>query len=135
MKAVKTILEHKNLQKINFSKIDKNSKDFKEIFHLSKKLKECYPNNNVTDTLLTKILLGTLGCVPAYDRFFKNGLKNKGSKPYSSFSKNSFEKVIKFYIDNKDDFDEVQKEIDYPIMKLIDMYFFKIGVESSSKDS
>jgi hypothetical protein len=134
-KTVKTILEYKDLQKINFSKIDKNSKDFKEIFDLSKKLKECYPNNNVTDTLLTKILLGTLGCVPAYDRFFKAGLKDKESKPYSNFSENSFESVIKFYQNNQVEFDEVQKEINYPIMKLIDMYFFKIGVASSDKNS
>src|SRR5688572_2822634 len=28
-----------------------------------------------TDTLLSKIMLGTLGCVPAYDRYFIDGLK------------------------------------------------------------
>ena len=26
--------------------------------------------NNATETLITKILLGTLGCVPAYDRYY-----------------------------------------------------------------
>ena len=27
-----------------------------------------------TDTLVTKVLLGTLGCIPAYDTFFINGV-------------------------------------------------------------
>ncbi|WP_167357013.1 hypothetical protein [Paenibacillus pectinilyticus] len=30
---------------------------------------------NVTETLVTKVILGTIGCVPANDRFFQNGLK------------------------------------------------------------
>lgn len=31
--------------------------------------------NNATDTLATKILLGTLGCVPAYDRYYVQAVK------------------------------------------------------------
>ena len=34
--------------------------------------------NNLSETLITKILMGTLGCVPAYDRYFVKG--NKISK-------------------------------------------------------
>jgi len=30
---------------------------------------------NVTDTLATKIMLGTMGCIPAYDRYFIAGLR------------------------------------------------------------
>ncbi len=30
---------------------------------------------HVTDTLATKILLGTVGCIPAYDRYFICGLR------------------------------------------------------------
>jgi len=29
-----------------------------------------------TDTLMTKIIMGTMGCVPAYDENFRKGLKN-----------------------------------------------------------
>ena len=29
---------------------------------------------SASDTLVTKILLGTIGCTPAYDRYFKSGL-------------------------------------------------------------
>lgn len=28
--------------------------------------------------LIAKILMGTLGCVPAYDRFFQDGLRHTG---------------------------------------------------------
>jgi hypothetical protein len=134
-KAVSKLLEYKDLQKINFLEINNNSNEFKRIFELSKELRSCYQKNNITDTLLTKILLGTLGCVPAYDRFFKAGLKAKGIEPYSRFSEKSFQEVLKFYQNNKDNFDAVKKTIDYPAMKLLDMYFFKIGVDSETKSS
>ena len=44
------------------------------IMKLSESITEAYVASGVgipTDTLLTKILLGTVGCVPAYDRYFK----------------------------------------------------------------
>ena len=48
-----------------------------------------YPSAvTVTDTLVTKILMGTLGCTPAYDRFLKAGLEEKGFS--SSFSRKNF---------------------------------------------
>ena len=36
--------------------------------------------NAASDTLITKILLGTLGCVPAYDRYYKESVKKYQSK-------------------------------------------------------
>lgn len=33
--------------------------------------------NNLSDTLITKILMGTLGCVPAYDRYFVSGIRSQ----------------------------------------------------------
>ena len=30
----------------------------------------------LSDTLITKVLMGALGCVPAYDRFFVEGVKD-----------------------------------------------------------
>ena len=34
-------------------------------------------HNELSDTLITKILMGTLGCVPAYDRYFIAGIKKE----------------------------------------------------------
>ena len=40
------------------------------------------PFGPATDTLATKVILGTLGCLPACDRFFIDGFKQSGH-PYS----------------------------------------------------
>jgi hypothetical protein len=85
-----------------------------------------------TDTLVTKILLGTLGCAPAYDQYFVKGMRENGIS-YSNLSKSNFEKVIQFYLKNQDEIDQAGDEISrysgvvYPPMKLIDMYFWTVG--------
>jgi hypothetical protein len=44
---------------------------------------------SASNTLVTKIMLGTIGCVPAYDRFFIDGLKQCDILPKSAPSKKS----------------------------------------------
>jgi hypothetical protein len=86
---------------------------------------------------VTKILLGTLGCIPAYDRFFIEGLRATGLS-HSKLSKTNFLSVVGFYKDYRDDFESIQQSINrtsgtyYPTMKLIDMYFWQIGFEKNS---
>lgn len=85
--------------------------------------------NNTTDTLVTKILLGTLGCVPAYDRNYVQSVK-KYQVSGGIFNKNSVYSVAKFYCDNLDDFEKLRHElskcgIEYPPMKLMDMCFWQ----------
>lgn len=46
----------------------------------------------MTDTLLTKILLGTFGCAPAYDTYFRMALRKYGFQ--DSFNKEEFKKLI-----------------------------------------
>ena len=41
-------------------------------------VKETEVKNGISATLITKILMGTLGCVPAYDRYFIDGIKDQG---------------------------------------------------------
>lgn len=85
-----------------------------------------------TDTLLSKILLGTLGCVPAYDRYFVTGLKESGMK-YSKFDENSLNEIFDFIEMNKSIINDMQStlrnktESHYPVMKIIDMYFWQTG--------
>ena len=87
----------------------------------------------VTNTLITKVILGTVCCTPAYDRYFKEGLRIQGIHPHSDFSGNSLMSVIEFYQANRPEFESVKRDIQilshisYPSMKLIDMYFWKIG--------
>ena len=93
---------------------------------------------NATDTLVTKILLGTLGCVPAYDQYFVQGMRAKGIG-YSKLSKENLDKVIQFYLDNQDEIDQAgeiilkSSGIKYPPMKLVDMHFWMLGNPNQRK--
>ncbi len=103
-------------------------------------------NQAISDILVTKILLGTLGCVPAYDEMLKGALKfgkeECGEKELvQRFGKNSFEALVDFYSKNKK---KIRKKmetltlkdlpsIEYPQMKLLDMGLWKLGLEKSKK--
>jgi len=86
---------------------------------------------NVSDTLATKILLGTLGCTPAYDRFFIAGLKKCGLK-FSYLNKTNFSEMVSFCLRHRDAFQDAKAVVssygvEYPTMKIIDMYFWRLG--------
>lgn len=87
-----------------------------------------------TDTLLSKIMLGTLACVPAYDRYFVDGLKEMKIE-HTGFNEASLNELFKVIDKNKKEIDKAQKLIKsktgnhYPIMKIIDMYFWQIGYD------
>lgn len=102
------------------------------------RIKVCYANekpvcddipNNATDTLVTKILLGTLGCVPAYDRYYVQSVK-KHHISSGRYNRNSVYCIAKFYCDNFYEFEKLRKElskcgVNYPPMKLMDMCFWQ----------
>jgi len=90
--------------------------------------------NAISDTLITKILMGTLGCVPAYDRYFIDGIRKQGVST-GTFNFRSLEQLVEFYSSNKQIFENERKkmkieELDYPQMKIIDMIFWQIGYDS-----
>ena len=96
-----------------------------------------------SDTLVTKILLGTLGCVPAFDRFLKKGIRwlkekyqdndineinatieNRGEPgstfvALSNFAKDNNE-TLKLNNDGA---------AEYPVMKCVDMFLWQVGYE------
>lgn len=96
-------------------------------------------NKNVTDTLITKILLGTMACTPAFDKNFKNTFKKIVGKTNSKLK--GMEKIVKdmcrindFMKKNESQFSCFKKKHPkYPIMKKIDMYFWQIGAEEEEK--
>lgn len=151
--VVDKLLANKHLQNIDFLKT--NEAEIDEIFYLIDWIKEWYKTNiksvngedrdvNVTDTLATKILLGALGCIPAYDRYFIDGIRTRDLS-FSKLTKNNFMPVVNYYKENNNQFNNAQEKIretsgiSYPPMKLIDMYFWEIGFEAdkgaSYKDS
>ncbi|MDI2587254.1 hypothetical protein OR571_09095 [Psychrobacillus sp. NEAU-3TGS] len=92
----------------------------------------------VSDTLTSKILLGVFGVVPAYDRFFKEAAGFHGIN--KQFNENSFGQLQSFYNRFKEEFDSFIEEtakdsIRYTPMKVLDMYFWKIGdILTNGKD-
>lgn len=91
-----------------------------------------------TDTLITKIMLGALGCVPAYDRYFKTGFKESGLSG-GKLGKKSLTNLFGFIENNIELITKAQQELleqgtYYPVMKIVDMYFFNLGMEVESNE-
>lgn len=59
-----------------------------------------------TDTLLSKIMLGTLACVPAYDRYFIDGLKEM-KMDHTDFNEASLNELFKFIDNNKKEIEKI----------------------------
>lgn len=107
---------------------------------ISCRIKACYAEeqpsfdktvNNATDTLVTKILLGTLGCVPAYDRYYIQSVKaNRVSS--GMYNSESVRRVAEFYCQNLEEFEKLRHDLSkcgtiFPPMKLMDMCFWQDG--------
>ena len=123
--------------KINeYKKIENQEK----LINLVNSIRDVYNNvrgaknkNEVSDTLVTKILLGTMGCVPAYDRYFVSGVRNE-KVTSGCFNIKSILGLVDFYNKYYNEFEEVRKQIKvsgikYPQMKMIDSCFWQIGYD------
>jgi hypothetical protein len=101
-------------------------------------------DNNRAIVLITKIMLGVFGIVPAFDEYFCKCFKkvNPQLSKFTSFNKNSLEVVQNFYEENqteinnlsnqiftKDFIDSTQNRFNYTKAKIIDMYGFVIGTK------
>ncbi|MCR8708100.1 hypothetical protein [Campylobacter sp. RM5063] len=94
--------------------------------------------NKISNTLITKILLGIFGCTPAYDRFFVNGLKKyniNNNKISIQYCKDSYMGIMDLIDRCKSSFEfpkiklKFNENIYYPDMKIMDMYFWVLGKE------
>ncbi len=112
------------------------------VMSLVARLKLIYEELGVspTNTLVTKVILGTLGCVPAYDQFFIDGVTHWNRVMLSEYSpkfpahycRDSYEGLVQFCRTNHKALRRAQQYINgrglvYPSMKLVDMYFWNLG--------
>lgn len=97
---------------------------------------------SATDTLLSKIMMGVYGCVPAYDQFFIDSLRRRGISPMS-FSKDGLAALYK-YVKDLSYFDiEIEVEngndLSYTKAKIIDQVFwfesYMKNIVKNSKES
>lgn len=138
--------EYQGLRAVSLTELQsaRGAQHIATVMGLVHRIKQCYielighgPRAiNVTDTLATKILLGTLGCTPAYDRYFIEGLKHRGLS-FSYLNARNFRAMVNYCLSHQSEILEVQQSIfahcglHYPDMKVIDMYFWMLGASDS----
>ncbi len=91
-------------------------------------------DTDISDILITKVLLGTMGCVAAYDEYFKRGV-GKYKIAAQLLGTSSVKGLAEFYDENSIELEKVRNEIsavrgvEYPQMKILDMAFFQLGFD------
>lgn len=130
--AIQLIYDHRwdSLWDINYATLTQTQA--KCIQTLATELEDTYIHYQLTDTLKTKILLGTIACVPAYDRFFVCALRHSMNK--TNLCAESLLELREVYTTYISEFASMQahcKHGNYPSAKLLDMCFFRYGVELS----
>lgn len=139
--------EYETLYHLDPSVLSQNSTVTSLVFQLARNLSDIFTktvhivdgrarNIKVTATLVTKILLGTMACTPAYDRYVIAGLGKHGFM-HRQFTQASYTELLNFYRMNSTTFSGLRLPIPnsnfcYPPMKLVDMYFWSIGSDSRS---
>ena len=139
--ALKPLVEH--IAESDVWDIDVDNYTDENIEKLLKEYREIEGILNAMDvkptlTLVTKIMLGVYGNIPAFDTYFTETFRNESDK--SSFrrvNKKSLESIRDFYNRNKSSFDIKIEVIDfnnnpteliYTKANLIDMYGFEKGI-------
>lgn len=123
---------HKESNQELLIKISKWMETYYESFRRT--VKETYVKNKVSSTLITKVLMGTFGCISAYDRYFIYGIKNQ--KVFKgNYNISSLLKLVNFYDENFPKLEQARSKIEvcglpYPQMKILDMGFLQIGFEN-----
>lgn len=101
------------------------------LLEVSRQLRAAFPEG-ASDILITKIMLGVFGSVPAFDTYFKKGFG------VSTFGRKSLMRIGSFYRDNSEVIDRhrvptldfatgTMTERKYSRAKVIDMIFFVEG--------
>ena len=104
--------------------------------NIRKSVKKIEVKNKLSSTLTTKILMGVLGCVPAYDRYFIDGIKEQ-KVTTGIYNIKSLLRLVDFYEKNRNRLENARREfkvyeMPYPQMKLLDMGFWQLGFEKDA---
>ncbi len=119
-----------------------NIDNIKEIIHIYQEIKQrMIVNGNSDLTLITKVLLGVFGFIPAFDSYFCNAFReiSKGQCGFRKVNEKSLSIIKTFYECNRSIIDKLSVQtyttdflsgqktnINYPKAKIIDMYGFTI---------
>jgi hypothetical protein len=101
--------------------------------------RSCRESANCTNTIVTKILLGTLVCTPAYDANFPKGLTARGVRRCGSFTRDCFTNLLNVCREERL-WQALERQpierygVVYPVMRVVDLYFWKKGFDESEKN-
>lgn len=139
--AVKIILRHENLELLNLE-LNCEEEKIKHLVSLYEKLREHYEgkcDGRFTATQITKILLATLSCVPAYDTNFVAALSHFKIQHSASNNENLF-KMFKLLFDfsNRNKLVETAKGMNekinnMPDMRVLDYLLFSFTIKEKNK--
>lgn len=149
--AVRCLLSQKNLPLYEPDDriMDEDKSLAEDILALATELRQLYHQHyqntagrdgktkeDLSATLLTKVLMGAMGCSPAYDEFVRTALASNGLT--QRFGLRSLRQVMAFVVEHKDAFHRAQADFRFdnhrfPLMKLADMYFWQKGFEAGRK--
>lgn len=132
LRDVTSILKEEKYKKLcnpEIAVIEENIDEIDALYtHIDKTLRLYHEEKPVSQILITKILLGALGCSVAYDTNVTVALEeSKIAEP--KFCKDSLLSLCEFYKSHPE-FESERKEIkriygiDYPPMKILDMAFW-----------
>jgi hypothetical protein len=120
-------------------KLKKQIEDYINSLTVIKNRLEDVENAHATDTIISKILMGTIGCTPAYDTYFRKGLSACKICRCGSLTGTSFAKLLNICRENRI-WSKLQKRpveyygVVYPVMRMVDLYFWTKGFNASRND-
>ena len=84
-------------------------------------------------------MLRVLGCVPAYDRYYVQAIRQYGISA-GGYDRRSVRDVAKYYLQHKDKFEIVRAELsaygtEYPVMKIMDMCLWQVAFENDNNEN
>ena len=120
---------------------DENVVKLIEVYHSIKAI--MVPEKKSHLTLVTKIMMGVLGNIPAYDKYFCDTMRVLSGSGFRSFNATSLKAISNFYVANRGAINKYHRstrvrgfnsgkltELRYPKAKIIDMYGFTKGIKS-----
>jgi len=135
VKALEPVITEISNSEITIWEVDADNysdKNIELLLDFRSKLMNAFQPDIPSDILITKIMLGVFGNVPAFDKFFKSGFG------VSSFGKKALVNIDKFYNENWEIIEhhrkktlsfelEILTSVQYTRAKVIDMIFFIEG--------
>lgn len=123
--------------------VDTYQNNYNTILNIYRKIKDLLiPMDKRHLVLVTKVMMGVFGIVPAFDEYFSKTFReiSPSKSKFRTFNQASLDVIHKFYLNHKAEIDELaestftidfssgKQKHNYTKAKIIDMYGFNMGI-------